>query len=129
LVLVLLLKFAALLALLQQGDTQALFVAPILARATPLALFLTTPYVRQGGLGQALADHLPRHAARYTLAVTALGVLVIAGWSGVGALLLAAALFAYLRRAMMKRLGGCTGDTVGAVLELVEVGVLVGLAL
>lgn len=129
LVLVLLLKFAALLALVQSGNTLALLLAPILARATPLALFLTTPYIRKGGLGQALADHLPRRAARYVLAATALGALLIAGWSGAWVLLLVAALFAYLRRAMMKRLGGCTGDTVGAVLELVEVGVLVGLAL
>jgi len=33
------------------------------------------------------------------------------------------------RRAMCRRIGGTTGDTAGALLELVECGVLVALAL
>ncbi|MBV2206108.1 MAG: adenosylcobinamide-GDP ribazoletransferase, partial [Pseudomonas sp.] len=33
------------------------------------------------------------------------------------------------RRAMCRRLGGTTGDTAGALLELVECAVLLGLAL
>lgn len=49
--------------------------------------------------------------------------------SGVWSLVLAVIGFAWLRRIMMRRLGGTTGDTAGALLELLEVGVLVGLAL
>src|SRR5690606_1176174 len=60
LVLVLMLKFAALAALLQAGQWLPLFLAPWLARGMLPLLFLTTPYVRPGGLGQALAEHLPR---------------------------------------------------------------------
>jgi len=37
--------------------------------------------------------------------------------------------FLLARRAMLRRLGGTTGDTDGALLELVECTVLVGLAL
>ncbi|HWV08956.1 MAG TPA: adenosylcobinamide-GDP ribazoletransferase, partial [Pseudomonas sp.] len=45
------------------------------------------------------------------------------------ALAVAAGLFFWLRRLMVQRLGGTTGDTAGALLELLECAVLVALAL
>ncbi|WP_421548491.1 adenosylcobinamide-GDP ribazoletransferase [Pseudomonas sp. QD4] len=129
LVLVLLLKFVALVALIEQHHGVALLLAPLIGRASLLGLFLCTPYVRPGGLGQALADHLPRRAGRQVLAVVALGCVLLAGYLGVFALLLSAVLFFWLRQLMLRRLGGTTGDTAGALLELLEVAVLVGLAL
>ncbi|VVM66834.1 adenosylcobinamide-GDP ribazoletransferase [Pseudomonas fluorescens] len=129
LVLVLLLKFTALLALIGQGHSLALVIVPLIGRSALLGLFLTTPYVRAGGLGQALADHLPRSAGRQVLAVSALACVLIAGLSGVVAVVLAVLGFAWLRQVMLRRLGGTTGDTAGAMLELLEVAVLVGLAL
>ncbi|MHA6126048.1 adenosylcobinamide-GDP ribazoletransferase [Pseudomonas fluorescens group sp. PF-1] len=129
LVLVLLLKFAALLALIEQQHALALIIVPLLGRSALLGLFLTTPYVRAGGLGQALADHLPRSAGKQVLAVSGLACVLIAGLSGFFAVVLAVVLFAWLRRVMLRRLGGTTGDTAGALLELLEVAMLVGLAL
>ena len=129
LVLVLLLKFCALLALVQSGQTLGLLLAPVLGRAAMLGLFLCTPYVRAGGLGQALAQHLPRGAAKGVLVATALVCVLVAGWNAVVALAVALVVFAGLRTVMLKRLGGTTGDTAGALLELLEVAVLVGLAL
>ncbi|NER61924.1 adenosylcobinamide-GDP ribazoletransferase [Pseudomonas sp. MAFF212428] len=129
LVLVLLLKFCALLALIQSGQALGLLLAPVLGRAAMLGLFLCTPYVRAGGLGQALAQHLPRGPAKGVLAVTALGCVLVAGSSALVALAVALAVFVGLRSIMLKRLGGTTGDTAGALLELLEVAVLVGLAL
>ncbi|MDX9664726.1 adenosylcobinamide-GDP ribazoletransferase [Pseudomonas sp. P5_152] len=129
LVLVLLLKFAALLALIEQQATVALILAPLLGRTALLGLFLTTPYVRAGGLGQALADHLPRQAGRRVLLLSALACVLIAGWGGVIALVVAVGVFAGVRHLMMRRLGGTTGDTAGALLELLEVAVLMALAL
>ncbi|WLG99825.1 adenosylcobinamide-GDP ribazoletransferase [Pseudomonas beijingensis] len=129
LVLVLLLKFTALLALIEQGQMLALIIVPVLGRAALLGLFLTTPYVRAGGLGQALADHLPRRAAWWVLLVCALGGVLVAGWAGVCALAVTLAVFVGLRRMMLSRLGGCTGDTAGALLELLEMAVLVGVVL
>ncbi|CAI8770336.1 Adenosylcobinamide-GDP ribazoletransferase [Pseudomonas sp. IT-196MI5] len=129
LVLVLLLKFTALLALIGQPHSLALIIVPLIGRSALLGLFLTTPYVRAGGLGQALADHLPRSAGRQVLAVSALACVLIAGLSGVVAVVLAALGFVWLRQVMLRRLGGTTGDTAGAMLELLEVAVLVGLAL
>jgi adenosylcobinamide-GDP ribazoletransferase len=63
LVLVLLLKFVALWTLLEQGNPWVLLAVPLLGRSAMLGLFLTTPYVRPGGLGQALAEHMPRSEA------------------------------------------------------------------
>ena len=126
LVLVLLLKFCALLALVEQGHAVMLIIVPLLGRAALLGLFLTTPYVRAGGLGQALADHLPRRAGWWVLGASALACLLIAGVKAIVALVVAFVGFVWLRQVMMRRLGGTTGDTAGALLELLEVAVLVG---
>ncbi len=128
LVLLLLLKFSALLALLQAQQYSALLLAPVLGRAALPALFLLTPYVRPNGLGHALAANLPHGEARVVLALVAVGCLLF-GSSGLIALSFAAVTFLLARRAMLRRLGGTTGDTAGALLELVECTVLVGLAL
>ncbi|MDH0445210.1 adenosylcobinamide-GDP ribazoletransferase [Stutzerimonas stutzeri] len=128
LVLLLLLKFSALLVVLQAQQPAALVLAPLLGRAALLALFLCTPYVRPNGLGQALAANLPRSGALIVLALVVMGC-VLLGATGLLALTLAGVTFLLARRAMLRRLGGTTGDTAGALLELVECAVLVGLAL
>jgi adenosylcobinamide-GDP ribazoletransferase len=71
-----------------------------------------------------LADHLPRKTGRQVLLVSALACVVFAGVSGFIALLVAAVGFFWLRHLMIRRLGGTTGDTAGALLELLEVLVL-----
>ncbi|WP_085577714.1 MULTISPECIES: adenosylcobinamide-GDP ribazoletransferase [unclassified Pseudomonas] len=129
LVLVLLLKFAALLAVIGQEQGLVLIIVPLIGRAALLGLFLTTPYVRAGGLGQALADYLPRRAGWWVLAACALACVAVAGLEGAVALLVAVGVFVWVRRLMVRRLGGTTGDTAGALLELTEMAVLVGLAL
>lgn len=129
LVLVLLLKFCALWVLVERGAGAWLVLAPVVGRAAMLGLFLCTPYVRAGGLGSALAEHLPRRAAGWVLLGSALACLVLGGWLALWLLLVAALVFAFLRRQMCRRLGGTTGDTAGALLELLELTVVVGLAL
>ena len=128
LVLLLLLKWAALVALLEAGQWVALLLAPWLGRwVLPLLLF-TTPYVRAGGMGQVLVEHMPRRSLPALLTLHAL-VMLLFGWSGVGALLVAVLVWLLVRHYLRERLGGTTGDTAGALVELVEVAVLVGCAL
>lgn len=125
LIMLLLLKFAALVAVLQAGLGHHWWMVPVLGRAALLGVFLTMPYVRAGGLGEALANYLPRTAGWVVLA----GCL-LAGWLSLGSVLLAGiAAFAWLRWLLLRRLGGTTGDTAGAMLECLEVVLLVGLAL
>jgi adenosylcobinamide-GDP ribazoletransferase len=128
LVLVLLLKFAALVTLLETDAGLSLVLAPWLARGSLPLLFLSTPYVRAGGLGQALAEHLPRRQLPWVLAAHGMAILLL-GWAGLQALLVAGLLFVWGRWVMLQRLGGTTGDTAGALLELTECAVLVVLAL
>ena len=127
LVLLLLLKFAALVALLEHQSAWLLILVPWLARGLLPLLFLTTPYVRAGGLGHALAEHLPRRQLPWVLAANAL-VMLLFGWSVLLALLVAGGVFIWLRSLMLKRLDGTTGDTAGALLEIAECAVLVALA-
>ncbi|MBM3106775.1 adenosylcobinamide-GDP ribazoletransferase [Pseudomonas sp. V1] len=129
LVLVLLLKFCAVLVLVERGQGVLLILAPLLGRASLLGLFLCTPYVRSGGIGQALADHLPRRSAAWALFASFALCLCIAGLQGLYVLVVAGVAFFWLRRVMIRRLGGTTGDTAGALLELLELAVLLGLTL
>ncbi|GLQ47186.1 adenosylcobinamide-GDP ribazoletransferase [Dyella lipolytica] len=126
LVLALLLKFAA-LASLPVVPWSALLLAPLLARAGLTALFLTMPYVRGGGLGTVLTN-APRGTCFVALAITA-GLCLLGGWRGLLALAAATLVFGVWRMACLRRLGGFTGDTAGALAEMVEVAVLVVLAL
>jgi adenosylcobinamide-GDP ribazoletransferase len=50
--------------------------------------------------------------------------MLLAGISGLWAVLVCVGCFFWLRRVMLRRLGGTTGDTAGAMLELLEVAVL-----
>lgn len=127
-VLTLLLKFVALAVLIKADVWPALLLAPVLGRSVLVALLLSTPYVRPGGMGSAISAHLPRAAAVLALLLVAAGGL-LAGKAGAQALAVAVAAGLALRWIMMRRLGGMTGDTLGAAVELTEVAVLVALAL
>lgn len=124
LLLLLLLKFAALVALLDAGASSALLLAPLLARSVLPLLFLTTPYVRKGGLGQALSTHLPRQQSLWLLAAVVASVLIFIPGAWLAALT-AGVVFVLCRWLMLKRLGGTTGDTAGALLETVECTIVV----
>lgn len=126
LVLVLLLKFAA-LASLSAHAWAALLLAPLLARAALTLAFATTPYVRSGGLGAALAV-APRVACMVALCASVLACAAF-GLAGVVALAAAGAVFLAWRAACMRRLQGMTGDACGALAEIVEAAVLVAVVL
>lgn len=133
LILLLLLKGTALVAVMEAGAWMALLLAIVLGRLVPPVLFLTTPYVNPAGLGAEMAQHLPRRAVIGTLGVAALLTMVLgllSGLWGVIPALLAGALLLWGAIRLLKRwLGGFTGDTAGATLELVETSVLVILVL
>jgi adenosylcobinamide-GDP ribazoletransferase len=90
-----------------------------------VALFLTTPYVRPGGLGSVLAQHMPRGACLAMLIGVAILSALGSGWTGVFLLCATAGVFLFLRWLMSRRLGGTTGDTAGALVEVTETIALV----
>ena len=124
LIVVLIVKFAVLDTLVAEGQWMALVMAPLLGRTALPLLFLTTPYVRPGGLGAVLASHLPQRSAVLILSVIALGMILVLGRRGLWLLVASTVLFVAIRRVMMQRIGGTTGDTAGALVELVELTAL-----
>ncbi len=128
-VLVLLAKVAAVSALLEVPHGWAgLLAAPLLARTACALLFPTLAYVRPGGLGEPGAHHLARRSLAVTAAGSGILTLAVGGLAGVVLLITAAAVFALAVRLMRRILGGFTGDTAGALLEVVEAAVLLGAA-
>jgi len=67
--------------------------------------------------------------SRRIIAVAWIAVVVVAGLQGLGLVLALIGAFAILRYAMMRRLGGMTGDTAGALIEASETSMLLTLAL
>ncbi|WP_323148259.1 adenosylcobinamide-GDP ribazoletransferase [Pseudomonas oryzihabitans] len=126
LLLTLLLKWSALVVLLPDS-LACLWLAPLAGRLALPWLLLTTAYVRPGGLGDMLSRHLPRKLLNRVLLLGAAGLALLP--QGFVALLVTAGIALLARRALRKRLGGTTGDTAGALLEITETGVLVALAL
>lgn len=129
LVLVLLLKFVAVQALLENGGVAGLLLAPLLGRMALPLLFFSTPYVRRGGLGSILASHFPRRQSVVVVLLFSLTILVAYTWNGALAVGAAMGAFTLLRRTMRQTIGGTTGDTAGALVEVVEVTVVVALGL
>jgi adenosylcobinamide-GDP ribazoletransferase len=130
LVSLLLLKFSALQSLVAQGDNEVLIVSPLLGRSAVVALLLTTPYVRPQGLGSRLVREMPRGASLGVILLVALLLVLWLGRNGVILLAVLAMGFWLLRRLMLKRIGGTTGDTAGALLEIMEtMALLTGAAL
>jgi adenosylcobinamide-GDP ribazoletransferase len=123
-VLVLGLKAATLASLPEGLAWRALVLAPVLGRAGPLLLVRLCPPARPEGAGHALAAGAgwPSLLGGGLVAVLA-SVATLGVWSALalgGSGLLAWGLALHLRR----RLGGFTGDTLGALVEMTEAGVL-----
>lgn len=123
-VLVLALKTAALASLPPGMRWRALLVAPVLGRLGPLVLARLCPPARAEGAGHAFGLAVGTQSlGAAVLVAAAVAVGLVGPW---GALLLAAAAanavaFAlYLRY----RLGGLTGDCLGALVEVSEASVL-----
>ena len=134
-IVVLLVKFAAIVALLEQTQGKlgllfgGLLLIPMLARAGIIGLMATTSYVRQQGM---VSD--TKNAATKTKVVVMSGVLALLALpllqeKTLLILCVWVVLLAAYRRALNKRLGGYTGDTLGAAVEIQEALLLVALAL
>ena len=129
LVLVLLIKFTALVHILSNGAWAFVVVVPVLGRTVLVLLFLTTPYVRPQGLGSLLANHLPRRACTLDVIFTLLAIPAFIGLEAWWLLAAVAGTFFTLRRLMLRRIEGTTGDTAGALVELIETIALLTAAL
>ena len=123
LVIVCILKWSALYVLLQKQLYTALILFPMLGRLVPLFFFLSTHYVRAKGLGSQLSQYLVRPMA---VAILLLMPLLALYWTWIGAVVIATFYLVlwYLRYKYIQRIGGVTGDTIGASIEMIELATL-----
>lgn len=119
LILQLLLKWSAVTALLDSGQLWPLLLAPLAGRTAALALLAGTRYARPGGIASPLLEALSPRRTVYCTALVCLLLLLIHPL-----LLLPIPFVLLLRRMMLRRLGGTTGDTLGATIELSETTLL-----
>ncbi|SFS64252.1 adenosylcobinamide-GDP ribazoletransferase [Marininema halotolerans] len=106
------------------GEWVPLIVAPIIGRMALLAGIKCFPYLREKGLGSQLGAGIPQWAWMISLVFGAVVVSAIAGGRGMILLLGAGCFFFFLAYGMVKRLGGLTGDSYGALAEGIETMVL-----
>lgn len=124
---VLLLKYGALVSLLapgHPGKALALLLFPMISRWTMVAALAAFPYARSQGLGSPFHQGNVWPATVVAGMVAVFAAVFIGGIGGVGILIGATVMALVLGRGMSKMLGGLTGDTYGAINELVEVAVL-----
>ncbi|HET6571532.1 MAG TPA: adenosylcobinamide-GDP ribazoletransferase [Solirubrobacterales bacterium] len=122
----LLVKAAAIATLARDGQVLAFAVAAgALSRAVPVPLAAALPYARpREGLARSLAASAWARAA----AAAAIAILIAVLATGLDGLILAACaaiLAVSLGAAFARWLGGITGDTLGAAVELTELAMLV----
>ena len=107
---------------------RALLLAPIIGRATTLLLAVAFPAARPAGQGAAfVAAVRPLGAALATALALAASVLLL-GVTGVVACLAANGIALATGLLLARRLGGITGDVLGAGVELSELAVLLTIA-
>lgn len=128
-VLAILLKFALVVGILQVNNNLiAILFVPILGRLSLLYLLLSTPYIRQNGLGSALSTYLPKQLTAMILILSLLSIFILPIKLAIGLILVFGLTVFYLRYWFKKRIGGITGDTLGAGVEMVEIGGLLVIA-
>lgn len=121
----LLLKFTALTALVDKNLASLIIIAPIIGRTMILVVFHTTRYAHSSGMAISVVSNLPKRTSLLIMFSCLIGVASLNIWG----LLLVLIAFYLLRRLMIERLGGCTGDTVGAVVEISEMLFMLGIVL
>ncbi|MBI1847242.1 MAG: adenosylcobinamide-GDP ribazoletransferase [Candidatus Rokubacteria bacterium] len=127
LILVLLLELAALTELVAAMRWRVLLVAPAVGRAMPALLGRLFRPARPDGAGARFAAGLRRRAWIAPALALAVAAAALAA-AGVAAFLAAVGLSIVVGAFFARRLGGVTGDVMGAVVELSELAVLLVIA-
>jgi adenosylcobinamide-GDP ribazoletransferase len=128
---VLIMKYLCLNSLYESDRIAALLVSPVVARWAQSLMVFKADYGRENGMGKAFVGHLRSSGLAATSALAVgLSAFVVVRLDTRSLLLFSvlvcvAVLFTYLgKRYLVRKLGGVTGDAIGAISELNEVIVL-----
>jgi len=128
-VLVLLIKFVALVTVVEKGGIAPLLITPVVSRTVIPILFFTTSYVRPNGLGSIIASQRPDRLVILVSCLVISLVIMFIESSGLVLILIAVCVLTIFRAWALRRIGGITGDVAGALIEILEVVILVLFAL
>ncbi len=124
---------AALLTLSPQTAALSLFAVASISRGAMAWLWASLPSADPGGLADSVGqpDKAKGRAALFIgLAIYAIGGLFAVGaGSTLAGFVLGGTALLWFREKLLRRLGGQTGDALGAAQQLVEIGALLGLAM
>jgi adenosylcobinamide-GDP ribazoletransferase len=125
-VVVVLVKFAALASLAARTPPEgaalwcAMFLMPLAGRCAMVVHVAVLPYARSDGLAAVFYRRRPRLAAGWAAAALAGAAWAVLQWRGVALWTACLAATFLLAVYVARKIGGATGDTLGAVCELVE---------
>ena len=126
LVLTLLLKWLALSEVIAHGQVASplwwlmLALVPVLARFQAMLLVVHTPYVRGEGLGTELKNQAQAKWVWFSLSSLVAFMLYQNLWLSLAMLITVGIGYSLMRRLMIQRIDGWTGDTAGASIEVAE---------
>jgi len=119
--LLLLAKYAALVSL---PHLSGLVLAPLMGRWVLSIAIFAYPYAREKGLGRDMKDNVRWPQVGLATAISIVVAWLFAGWTGLLAFVLAAAVLWLGAGFILRRIPGLTGDSYGALCELTELAVL-----
>jgi len=118
--LLLLMKYLCFNNLFDNDKASALLIAPMLGRWSQILMVFRADYGREQGIGSAFVGHL-RSTGLIATSVVALGLAIFVSGTWAAILIASVVLFTMICRwYLVRKLGGVTGDVIGAVSELNE---------
>jgi adenosylcobinamide-GDP ribazoletransferase len=126
-VLILLIKTNALALLVAHGDWSLLIFAPISARLLLTLVVRYQPYVREGGLGASMRSKLDDKGIVIAFILLTILLCFISFEAFVYTAVACGLAYLLIHWCFIRRIKGVTGDVYGALVEVAETAVLVGL--
>lgn len=124
LILLLLIKWEALNSIGGETKGTALLLMPVISRGGQVLLTFLSPYARTEGVGRPFADGLDKKALTIAVTITLILSLILGGLAGILMATISGLFALCCSRFFIKKIGGITGDVIGALNELLEVLVL-----
>jgi adenosylcobinamide-GDP ribazoletransferase len=118
------LRWAALAMLPTMAGAAALVIAHSVARGSMTIALNRSGYAREKGTGELVSRGVADSELGLTLVIAGLIASLLGGWAGLAAAVVGPAMAALLHMRVARRLGGYTGDTLGAMEQVCEVTVL-----
>jgi adenosylcobinamide-GDP ribazoletransferase len=128
LILSVLLRWSALLAMAPLAGALALLISHSTGRAAIALALANSSYARTEGAGSLVSQGIPQGRLGRAIGGALLIGGVLGGWAGFLAAVVGLVVAVYVMQRVDKRLGGYTGDTLGAMEQFAEITVMILLA-